>query len=165
MGCESVNASDLARLLAEAIDGFGIEGSRGRAESYEDAGLLTRDAGIVLRFEDGSEFQITVKQSRAGHGLKSFGDSDPAAEGEAAVRTEAERDALAQTTADEAFSATDKADASGLLTDHLAAAAAHEKAAKANRAAGFDNDAREDHEPLAKEHHAAAARLAASNPS
>ena len=32
--------------------------------SYEDAGLLTRDNGIVLRMADGSEFQIRIIQSR-----------------------------------------------------------------------------------------------------
>ena len=32
--------------------------------SYEDAGLLTRDHGVVLRFRDGGEFQVTVVRSR-----------------------------------------------------------------------------------------------------
>jgi len=31
---------------------------------YEDAGLLTRDHGVVLRFRDGGEFQVTVVRSR-----------------------------------------------------------------------------------------------------
>ena len=30
--------------------------------SYEDAGLLTRDHGVVLRFRDGGEFQLTRAQ-------------------------------------------------------------------------------------------------------
>lgn len=29
-----------------------------------EAGVLTRDAGFVLRLCDGSEFQITIKRSR-----------------------------------------------------------------------------------------------------
>ena len=32
-------------------------------KTYTEAGLLTRDSGLVLRMEDGSEFQITIKQS------------------------------------------------------------------------------------------------------
>jgi len=32
--------------------------------SYEDAGLMTRDHGLVLRFRDGGEFQVTVVRSR-----------------------------------------------------------------------------------------------------
>lgn len=34
------------------------------SESYESSGLLTRDAGLVVRLDDGREFQITVVQSR-----------------------------------------------------------------------------------------------------
>ena len=32
-------------------------------KTYAEAGILTRDSGLVLRMEDGSEFQITIKQS------------------------------------------------------------------------------------------------------
>ena len=34
------------------------------SKTYAEAGLLTRDSGLVLRMEDGSEFQITIKQSK-----------------------------------------------------------------------------------------------------
>lgn len=33
-------------------------------KAYAEAGILTRDSGLVLRMEDGSEFQITIKQSK-----------------------------------------------------------------------------------------------------
>ena len=33
-------------------------------KTYAEAGILTRDSGVVLRMEDGSEFQITIKQSK-----------------------------------------------------------------------------------------------------
>ena len=33
-------------------------------KTYAEAGILTRDSGLVLRMEDGSEFQITLKQSK-----------------------------------------------------------------------------------------------------
>ena len=32
--------------------------------TFEEDGVLTRDAGLVLSFEDGDEFQITVVRSR-----------------------------------------------------------------------------------------------------
>lgn len=35
-----------------------------RATTFEDAALLTSNRGVVLRTADGSEFQITIVQSR-----------------------------------------------------------------------------------------------------
>jgi len=32
--------------------------------SYREAGVMTADAGLVIRLADGSEFQITVVKSR-----------------------------------------------------------------------------------------------------
>lgn len=34
------------------------------ARSFEEAGVLSGDDGLVLRMQDGSEFQITIHQSR-----------------------------------------------------------------------------------------------------
>ena len=34
------------------------------ARSFEAAGVLSGDEGLVLRMQDGSEFQITIHQSR-----------------------------------------------------------------------------------------------------
>ena len=34
------------------------------ARSFDDAGLMTRNEGVVVELEDGSEFQITIVQSR-----------------------------------------------------------------------------------------------------
>ncbi|MCD6369950.1 MAG: hypothetical protein J7L63_00410 [Thermoplasmata archaeon] len=43
------------------LDGFDdIESVR----TFEEAGVLTRNAGLVCRLGDGSEFQITIVQSR-----------------------------------------------------------------------------------------------------
>ncbi len=33
-------------------------------QTYEEAGLLTSDAGIVLRMKSGAEYQVTVRRSR-----------------------------------------------------------------------------------------------------
>lgn len=34
------------------------------AQSFNEAGVLSSDEGLVLRMQDGSEFQITIRQSR-----------------------------------------------------------------------------------------------------
>ena len=34
------------------------------ARSFQEAGVLSGDKGLVLRMQDGSEFQITIHQSR-----------------------------------------------------------------------------------------------------
>ena len=35
-----------------------------RVQTFQEAGLLTRDEGLVVRLPDGNEFQITVIQSK-----------------------------------------------------------------------------------------------------
>jgi len=35
-----------------------------RVETYEDAGMLTGNAGLVLRTRRGDEFQVTIVKSR-----------------------------------------------------------------------------------------------------
>jgi hypothetical protein len=51
--------------LQTSLDHPGM--ANAQVKTFEDAGLLTRDRGIVLSLEDGSEFQITIVQS-AGSG-------------------------------------------------------------------------------------------------
>lgn len=50
LGLEYDDENPLAEKIASAI-------------SFEDAGILTRNRGVVLRMNDGSEFQITIVQS------------------------------------------------------------------------------------------------------
>jgi hypothetical protein len=50
-------------LLTEAIEDSDDIETR-RIETFQENGLLTRDKGLVLKMRDGSEYQITVKQSR-----------------------------------------------------------------------------------------------------
>lgn len=38
------------------------------AYSFGDAGLLTRDSGLVIQLSNGAEFQVTIKQSARPHG-------------------------------------------------------------------------------------------------
>lgn len=41
-----------------------LEGAR--IDTFEEAGVLTRNKGLVVRLKDGTEFQLTVVKSRSG---------------------------------------------------------------------------------------------------
>jgi len=61
--------ADALREVLEAAEEITDEGLAdlpdvARVDTFEDAGVLTRNVGLVLRLEDGSEFQITVVRSR-----------------------------------------------------------------------------------------------------
>jgi hypothetical protein len=64
----TVNAEAIANFLIDLIElddqPWSDDGDKPRVRSFVDAGLLTRDAGLVLRAPDGQEFQITVLRSR-----------------------------------------------------------------------------------------------------
>ena len=49
--------------LNESFDPDGIH----IAQPYDELGILTSNAGLVVRMDDGSEFQITVVRSREPH--------------------------------------------------------------------------------------------------
>ncbi|GMV26432.1 MAG: hypothetical protein AMXMBFR58_24630 [Phycisphaerae bacterium] len=49
---------DALGRVAEALDGVD------RVRTYADAGLVTADAGLVLRARGGREFQVTIIRSR-----------------------------------------------------------------------------------------------------
>lgn len=55
-----LDAEDVAAVFSADVSG--LIGST--VSSYEEAGVLTRDAGFVVHLEDGSEYQITVVKSR-----------------------------------------------------------------------------------------------------
>ena len=69
-----MNAFDLEEAIQEALlerdenhsDLHGEEPVFARIVTYADAGVLTRDAGLVIRAADGSEFQVTIVQTRHG---------------------------------------------------------------------------------------------------
>ena len=46
-----------------SLEDTDLEETRG-ARSFQEAGVLSGDEGLVLRMQDGSEFQITIHQSR-----------------------------------------------------------------------------------------------------
>jgi len=72
-----VNAHDIETLIADALNiaaatadedpsaevPDGIE-ELNAIRTYAEAGVLTDNAGLVLHLDDGSEFQVTIAQSR-----------------------------------------------------------------------------------------------------
>jgi hypothetical protein len=52
---------DMNEQIKDAIYEAGIEAT---VQDYTEAGMLTNDTGIVIKMKDGSEFQVTIKQSR-----------------------------------------------------------------------------------------------------
>ena len=50
-------------LDGEHMEDTALEEAR-TVRSFEEAGVLSGDDGLVLRMQDGSEFQITIRQSR-----------------------------------------------------------------------------------------------------
>ena len=54
---EKMMAETIQQALAEQDDVRSVM-------TYDEAGMLTRNNGLVVRTRDGSEFQITVVQSR-----------------------------------------------------------------------------------------------------
>ncbi len=52
------DADDPVRELAEHVEGIR------QIATYDDVGMITRDKGLVIEARDGSEFQVTIVQSR-----------------------------------------------------------------------------------------------------
>ena len=51
--------------LLDHIQDLDVEGVRvARVYSFEDVGILTRDRGLVVKMDDGSEYQLTIVKSR-----------------------------------------------------------------------------------------------------
>ena len=54
----------LMELLDGTCDGEDFpEMMNSRCQAFEDAGVMTRDSGVVLKLDDGSEYHITIQQS------------------------------------------------------------------------------------------------------
>lgn len=62
-----MNAATIETFLQNLLVGDPDEELLARIRSvptFEDAGLLTRDRGLVLRMSNGAEFQLTIVQSK-----------------------------------------------------------------------------------------------------
>ena len=64
----AINAQAIAVYLVDLIEQddqpWSDDGDKPTVRSFEEAGVLTRNAGLVLRSPDGQEFQISVIKSR-----------------------------------------------------------------------------------------------------
>ena len=72
--------SDAGDLEAEVEPFMGCS-----VTTFEDAGVLTKNRGLVVRMADGSEFQVDIVQSRAARGADED-DDQPEVERDAAGR-------------------------------------------------------------------------------
>ena len=55
----------LMEIISEAADdSFGIGWEEARVRTFEQAGVMTYNKGLVISLPDGSEFQLTIVQSR-----------------------------------------------------------------------------------------------------
>jgi hypothetical protein len=61
-------AEALAALLTGDGGAFDLTDEVRRVETFDERGLLTRDAGFVLTLADRSEYQVTVVCSRPAEG-------------------------------------------------------------------------------------------------
>ena len=59
MTTEPEMAEQIHDALAE-YEGF----ARTSTESFEEAGVMSNNTGLVIRTDDGSEFQVTIVQSK-----------------------------------------------------------------------------------------------------
>lgn len=58
-----MSEKEMEMVLCEALydnDEFEINEVR----TFKDAGMLTRDAGLIIKLLDGSEFQVTIARRR-----------------------------------------------------------------------------------------------------
>ena len=54
----------LRQLITDGYDSSEICWENLRVQTFSEAGLMTRDCGLVIALPDGSEFQLTIVQSR-----------------------------------------------------------------------------------------------------
>jgi hypothetical protein len=56
---------DMESMLSEILECAETEDLEGcRVSTFDEAGLLTGNRGLVVRLADGEEFQLTIVQSR-----------------------------------------------------------------------------------------------------
>jgi len=59
-----MNAIEMETMLYEALQDDETFPEANRVRTFEEAGVLTRNRGVVVRTADGSEFQICIIESR-----------------------------------------------------------------------------------------------------
>jgi len=59
-----MNEINIETMLYEMLQDDEMAPEIARVSTFEEAGVLTGNRGVVVRAADGSEFQITIVQSR-----------------------------------------------------------------------------------------------------
>ena len=54
----------LAELISVGYDSYDINWENLQVRTYEQAGVMTYNKGLVIELPDGSEFQLTIVRSR-----------------------------------------------------------------------------------------------------
>ena len=54
----------LKELITEGYDSFEIDWENLQVRTFEQAGVMTYNKGLVIEMPDGTEFQLTIVQSR-----------------------------------------------------------------------------------------------------
>ena len=54
----------LKELITEGYDSFEINWENLQVRTFEQAGIMTYNKGLVISLPDGTEFQLTIVQSR-----------------------------------------------------------------------------------------------------
>ena len=54
----------LMELITEGYDSYEMCWENLRVQTYEQAGVMTYNKGLVITLPDGSEYQLTIVQSR-----------------------------------------------------------------------------------------------------
>ncbi len=54
----------LRQLITDGCDCLEICWENLRVQTFDEAGLMTRNSGLVISLPDGSEFQLTIVRSR-----------------------------------------------------------------------------------------------------
>lgn len=54
----------LMELITEGCDSYEMCWENLRVQTYEQAGVMTYNKGLVITLPDGSEYQLTIVQSR-----------------------------------------------------------------------------------------------------
>lgn len=64
-----MDADDFTTLIRDSLDYCAEDGREEladiRVQTYDEVMVLTRDAGLVVTFPDGSQFYVTVAQTRS----------------------------------------------------------------------------------------------------
>ena len=60
---KKINEKSFETRLARLLDGA-LGRSGGRVETFEDAGVLTRNRGLVVKLGNGQRFQVEILEDR-----------------------------------------------------------------------------------------------------